>query len=297
MTASRSRIQSLQSSKVQNCCQVSAEGWSGLFGCNELVSTYNYFQCSLGPWRTAGNSSRNEAEFTLILFACDLLGHAGCCSWDPHTTSWLRQARVLQCLLCINHEWIWYYSVFCWASIEKRWKNGFLFVAFLMPCVNAMGLSEVWLQRRAFFVDANCFAALSLQPLGVPKLKTQTAVARGFITKWMSKMWIWQGSDSGDKRILFHAHLLSLIRRLVFIAVGPSSLSWVYVSKISLSMELLLRVQRSCNWDLTMFGLNLRGLAFIPISGLNEILSACAEAVSPWFLLSDHPTSTMSWQL
>lgn len=124
MTASRSRIQSLQSSKVQNCCQVSAEGWSGLFGCNELVSTYNYFQCSLGPWRTAGNSSRNEAEFTLILFACDLLGHAGCCSWDPHTTivaetgqgttvfvvyqSWMDM--VLQCFLLS----------FNWKTMKKR---------------------------------------------------------------------------------------------------------------------------------------------------------------------------------
>lgn len=224
----------------------------------------------------------------------------------PTLLSWLRQARVLQCLLCINHEWIWYYSVFCWASIENRWENGFLFVAFLMPCVNAMGLSEVWLQRRAFFVDANCFAALSLQPLGVPKLKTQTAVARGFITKWMSKMWIWQGSDSGDKRILFHAHLLSLIRRLVFIVVGPSSVSWVYVSNISLSMELS---GPPTETSPSLGSTHIRGLAFIPISGLNGILSACAvclhfacrvfcaEAVSPWFLLSEPHTSTMSWQL
>lgn len=58
----------------------------------------------------------------------------------------------------------------------------------------------------------------------------------------------------------------SLIRRYIFIVVGPSSVSWVYISKISLSMELLLRVQRSCNWDLTMLGLNLRGSNFIPIS-------------------------------
>lgn len=40
------------------------------------------FKASLGPWRTAWNPT----EFILFLFACDLLGHAGCCSWDPHTT-------------------------------------------------------------------------------------------------------------------------------------------------------------------------------------------------------------------
>lgn len=39
MTASRSSIQSLQNSKLRNCCQVSAEGWAVLFGCNEFVSS------------------------------------------------------------------------------------------------------------------------------------------------------------------------------------------------------------------------------------------------------------------
>ena len=96
------------------------------------------------------------------------------------------------------------------------------------------GLSEVWLQRPAFFVDANCFAALSLQPLGVPKLKTQTAGAQGFITKWMSKI---QRCESDKDLIVGMRELASIylipctspslirLRRYIFIVVGPSSVS------------------------------------------------------------------------
>ena len=72
------------------------------------------FKASLGPWRTAWNASRKKEEFILFLFACDLLGHAGCCSWDPHTTIVAEAGKgtTVFCLYAMDGYGTSYYSYY-----------------------------------------------------------------------------------------------------------------------------------------------------------------------------------------